>query len=52
NTDINLRHILAAAESILRDAYKLCSNKSPNHKIMQQYAKRLSNFYSNNSHIS
>ncbi|KAJ9412651.1 hypothetical protein QL093DRAFT_2561487 [Fusarium oxysporum] len=52
NTDIDLRRILAAAESILRDAYKLCSDKSPNYKIMQQHAKRLSNFCSNNSHIS
>ncbi|KAH7207374.1 hypothetical protein DER44DRAFT_665695, partial [Fusarium oxysporum] len=52
NIDIDLRHILTAAKSILRDIYKLYSNKSPNCKIMQQYAKRLSNFRSNNSNIS
>ncbi|RKK19093.1 hypothetical protein BFJ66_g17838 [Fusarium oxysporum f. sp. cepae] len=52
DTDIDLRRILAAAKSILRDAYKLYSDKSPDRKMMQQYAKRLSNFRSDDSHIS
>ncbi|KAI7767507.1 hypothetical protein LZL87_013752 [Fusarium oxysporum] len=52
DTDIDLRHILAAAESTLRDAYKLCSNKLPDRKMTQQRAKRLSNFCSDDSHIS
>jgi hypothetical protein len=30
---IDLRRILAAAEGMLRDAYRLCSNKSPKQKI-------------------
>ncbi|CZR49829.1 uncharacterized protein FPRO_16037 [Fusarium proliferatum ET1] len=46
DTDVDLGRILAAVESILRDAYKLYSNKSSNHKITQQRAKRLSNFRS------
>jgi hypothetical protein len=35
DTDIDLRRILAAAESTLRDAYKLCSDKSPDRKMTQ-----------------
>ncbi|RKK12694.1 hypothetical protein BFJ65_g11956 [Fusarium oxysporum f. sp. cepae] len=52
DTDIDLRRILAAAESTLRDAYKLCSDKSPDRKMTQQRAKRLSNFRSDDSHMS
>ncbi|SCO24437.1 uncharacterized protein FFE2_15974 [Fusarium fujikuroi] len=52
DTDVDLGRILAAVESTLRDAYKLCSNKSPDRKMTQQHAKRLSNFRSDDSHIS
>ncbi|KAF6515257.1 hypothetical protein HZS61_005163 [Fusarium oxysporum f. sp. conglutinans] len=52
DTDIDLKRILAAAESTLRDAYKLCSDKSPDRKMTQQRAKRLSNFRSDDSHMS
>ncbi|KAH7199166.1 hypothetical protein BKA60DRAFT_583095 [Fusarium oxysporum] len=52
DTDIDLRRILAAVERTLRDAYKLCSDKSPDRKMTQQRAKRLSNFRSDDSHIS
>jgi hypothetical protein len=34
NINIDLRRILAAVESILRDAYKLYNNKLPNYKII------------------
>ncbi|KAH7189859.1 hypothetical protein DER44DRAFT_679738, partial [Fusarium oxysporum] len=52
NTDTDLRRILAAAESTLRDAYKLYSDKSPNYKITQQHTKRLINFCRDDSSIS
>ncbi|KAM0226644.1 hypothetical protein ACHAP5_012369, partial [Fusarium lateritium] len=40
----DLRRILEAADSTLRDAYALCSDTSPSGKITQHRAKRLSNF--------
>ncbi|WKT54184.1 Helicase superfamily 1/2, ATP-binding domain [Fusarium oxysporum f. sp. vasinfectum] len=49
---INLRRILAAAEGMLRDAYRLCSDKSPERKMTQQRAKRLSNFRGEDSKLS
>jgi hypothetical protein len=52
DTDVDLGRILAAVESTLRDAYKLCSDKSPDRKMTQQRAKRLSNFRSDDSHMS
>ncbi|TVY62435.1 hypothetical protein Focb16_v004059 [Fusarium oxysporum f. sp. cubense] len=52
DTDVDLGRILAAVESTLRDAYKLYSDKSPDRKMTQQHAKRLSNFRSDDSHIS
>ncbi|WKT54183.1 Helicase superfamily 1/2, ATP-binding domain [Fusarium oxysporum f. sp. vasinfectum] len=51
-TATDLRRILAAAEGILRDAYRLCSDKSPKRKIIQQQAKRLSNFRGKDSKLS
>ncbi|WKT53704.1 hypothetical protein QSH57_004288, partial [Fusarium oxysporum f. sp. vasinfectum] len=50
--DDDLRRILAAAEGMLRDAYRLCSDKSPERKMTQQRAKRLSNFRGENSKLS
>ncbi|EXK23557.1 hypothetical protein FOMG_19679 [Fusarium oxysporum f. sp. melonis 26406] len=37
---------------MLRDAYRLCSEKSPEQKITQQWAKRLSNFRGKDSKLS
>ncbi|KAI3567780.1 hypothetical protein IWW34DRAFT_641690 [Fusarium oxysporum f. sp. albedinis] len=48
----DLRRILAAAEGMLRDAYRLCSDKSPERKMTQQRAKRLSNFRGDDSSIT
>ncbi|EGU73388.1 hypothetical protein FOXB_16102, partial [Fusarium oxysporum f. sp. conglutinans Fo5176] len=48
----DLRRILAAAEGMLRDAYRLCSDKSPERKMTQQRAKRLSNFRGEDSRLS
>ncbi|KAG5742757.1 hypothetical protein H9Q70_014519 [Fusarium xylarioides] len=48
----DLRRILAAAEGMLRDAYRLCSDKSPKRKMTQQRAKRLSNFRGEESRLS
>ncbi|KAG8664593.1 hypothetical protein FPOAC2_10293 [Fusarium poae] len=50
--DTDLGRILAAAESTFRDAYKLCSDKSPDRKMTQQRAKRLSNFRRDDSNMS
>jgi hypothetical protein len=47
----DLRRILAAAEGMLRDAYRLCSDKSPERKMTQQRAKKLSNFRGDDSSI-
>ncbi|KFX88316.1 hypothetical protein V490_07723 [Pseudogymnoascus sp. VKM F-3557] len=44
-TDPNLVRILAAAEAILRDAYKLCSDTSPDRKMTQQRANNPNEFY-------
>ncbi|KFX97428.1 hypothetical protein O988_04874 [Pseudogymnoascus sp. VKM F-3808] len=44
-TDPNLVRILAAAEAMLRDAYKLCSDTSPDRKMTQQRANILNEFY-------
>ncbi|RBA14537.1 hypothetical protein FPRO05_03329 [Fusarium proliferatum] len=52
DVDTDLRRILTAAEGTLRDAYKLCSDKSPDRKMTQQRAKRLSNFRNDDSYIS
>ncbi|KAH7118689.1 hypothetical protein B0J13DRAFT_458074, partial [Dactylonectria estremocensis] len=38
--DPELARILLAAEAVLRDAYQLCSNRSPERKMTQQRAKR------------
>ena len=40
----DLTHILAAADSLLRDAYGLCSDRSLGRKMTQQRALRLSDF--------
>ncbi|KAJ3457895.1 hypothetical protein MRS44_012004 [Fusarium solani] len=40
----DLIRILVAAETVLRDAYKLCSDKSLERKMTQQRAKRLNEF--------
>ncbi|KAJ4176250.1 hypothetical protein NW767_015506 [Fusarium falciforme] len=40
----DLIRILVAAEAVLRDAYKLCSDKSLERKMTQQRAKRLNEF--------
>lgn len=42
---MDLTRILIAAEATLRDAYRLCSDKSLDRKMTQQRAKRLSNFH-------
>ncbi|OBT81161.1 hypothetical protein VE02_10169, partial [Pseudogymnoascus sp. 03VT05] len=44
-TDPNLVRILGAAEAMLRDAYKLCSDTSPERKMTQQRANILNEFY-------
>ena len=41
----NLTRIVAAAEAVLRDAYQLCSDTSPDWKITQQRANILNKFY-------
>ena len=43
--DVRLVRILLAAEAMLRDAYALCSNSSPDRKMTQQRANILSQFY-------
>jgi hypothetical protein len=43
--DPNLVRILVAAEAVLRDAYRLCSDTSPDRKITQQRANILNEFY-------
>ena len=40
-----LRRVLAAATSLLHNAYKLCKDTSPNRKLTQQRAVILSDFY-------
>ncbi|KAE8448571.1 hypothetical protein EG329_008996 [Mollisiaceae sp. DMI_Dod_QoI] len=40
-----LVRILVAAEAVLRDAYRLCSDTSPNRKMTQQRANILNEFY-------
>ncbi|KAH6974032.1 hypothetical protein EDB80DRAFT_693274 [Ilyonectria destructans] len=42
--DTDLIRIIIAAEAVLRDAYKLCSDKSLDQKMTQQRAKRLNEF--------
>ncbi|KFY99227.1 hypothetical protein V498_00910 [Pseudogymnoascus sp. VKM F-4517 (FW-2822)] len=44
-TDPNLVRILGAAKAMLRDAYKLCSDTSPERKMTQQRANILNEFY-------
>ncbi|KAE8445096.1 hypothetical protein EG329_013811 [Mollisiaceae sp. DMI_Dod_QoI] len=44
-TDPKLVRILVAAEAVLRDAYRLCSDTSPDRKITQQRANILNEFY-------
>ncbi|PKK43131.1 hypothetical protein CI102_13474 [Trichoderma harzianum] len=46
NVDADLVRLLNAAEGILRDAYKLCCDRSPGRKITQQRARILNEFYS------
>jgi hypothetical protein len=41
----DLVRILAAAEAVLRDAYQLCSDRSPDRKMTQQRANILNEFY-------
>ena len=43
--DADLVRIVAAAEAVLRDAYQLCSDTSPDRKMTQQRANILSEFY-------
>lgn len=43
--DPDLVRILVAAESVLRDAYQLCSDNSPDRKMTQQRANILNEFY-------
>jgi hypothetical protein len=43
--DPDLVRILVAAEAVLRDAYKLCSDTSPDRKMTQQRANILNEFY-------
>lgn len=43
--DPNLVRILVAAEAVLRDAYQLCSDTSPDRKMTQQRANILNEFY-------
>ena len=44
--DPSLVRILVAAEAMLRDPYKLCSDTSPDREMTQQRADILSEFYS------
>lgn len=46
NTDPDLIRILVAAEAMLRDAYELCSDTSPDRRMTQQRANILNEFYS------
>jgi hypothetical protein len=43
--DPDLVRILVAAEAVLRDAYRLCSDTSPDRKMTQQRANILNEFY-------
>jgi Lhr-like helicase len=43
--DPSLVRILLAAEAVLRDAYRLCSDTSPDRKMTQQRANILNEFY-------
>ena len=43
--DPNIVRILVAAEAVLRDAYRLCSDTSPDRKMTQQRANILNEFY-------
>jgi hypothetical protein len=43
--DVDLVRIINAAESVLRDAYALCSNTSADRKMTQQRANILNEFY-------
>ncbi|KFY96400.1 hypothetical protein V500_02461 [Pseudogymnoascus sp. VKM F-4518 (FW-2643)] len=43
--DVDLVRIIHAAESVLRDAYALCSDTSPDRKMTQQRANILNEFY-------
>jgi hypothetical protein len=43
--DPNLVRILVVAEAVLRDAYRLYSNTSPDQKMTQQQANILNEFY-------
>jgi len=43
--DPQLVRILVAAEAVLRDAYRLCSDTSPDRKMTQQRANILNEFY-------
>ena len=43
--DPDLVRILVAAEAMLRDAYRLCSDTSPDRKMTQQRANILNEFY-------
>jgi hypothetical protein len=43
--DAELVRIIQAAESVLRDAYALCSNTSPSRRMTQQRANILNEFY-------
>jgi superfamily II DNA helicase RecQ len=50
--DLDLARILAAAEALLRDAYQLCSDTSPDRKMTQQRANILNEFYAGASSCS
>jgi hypothetical protein len=43
--DLDLIRILVAAEGVLRDAYHLCSDSSPERKMTQQRANIINEFY-------
>jgi hypothetical protein len=49
--DTDLARILTAAEATLRDAYRLCSDTSPDRKMTQQRAKQLGEFREGGSDI-
>lgn len=46
DVDAHLVRLLNAAEGMLRDAYKLCCDRSPARKMTQQRARILNEFYS------
>ncbi|KAL7939993.1 hypothetical protein V8C42DRAFT_349840 [Trichoderma barbatum] len=46
DVDADLVRLLNAAEAMLRDAYKLCCNRSPARKMTQQRVRILNEFYS------